>query len=283
MPSVAAPRSRPARPPCRSSPHGGSFRRSPTSGARPGAAALRAGGRVVVARVVAPVPPSPADGGDRPRAAAAIGRTTRESLTTGSDGDAGGSIGRGTFDEPAVVASVSRLTAPPASPSASGDAAWHPAQRNAGRRRARRRTGPPGTAPATARRRCSACRACRRWASSHSTYRTSPTSPTSPTYRTSASSGRAPRRPHGRPPRTRRRGRLRRRGRGRRTPCGTRRTSSRTPRRPVRPPHPPTPAAPAAGENVEQLVRKLYGPIVRRIKAELLLDRERRGIRIDGI
>ena len=36
-------------------------------------------------------------------------------------------------------------------------------------------------------------------------------------------------------------------------------------------------------ENVEQLVRKLYGPLVRRIKAELLLDRERRGIRIDGI
>lgn len=44
------------------------------------------------------------------------------------------------------------------------------------------------------------------------------------------------------------------------------------------------PAAPAPpGENVEQLARKLYGPLVRRIKAELLLDRERRGIRIDGI
>ena len=43
-------------------------------------------------------------------------------------------------------------------------------------------------------------------------------------------------------------------------------------------------AADLAGtENVEQLVRKLYGPLVRRIKAELLLDRERRGIRIDGI
>jgi hypothetical protein len=42
-------------------------------------------------------------------------------------------------------------------------------------------------------------------------------------------------------------------------------------------------AAPAVTENVEQLVRKLYGPLVRRIKAELLLDRERRGIRIDGI
>ncbi|MDQ0894645.1 hypothetical protein [Agromyces ramosus] len=44
----------------------------------------------------------------------------------------------------------------------------------------------------------------------------------------------------------------------------------------------PAPPAPA-GENVEQLARKLYGPLVRRIKAELLLDRERRGIRIDGI
>lgn len=42
-------------------------------------------------------------------------------------------------------------------------------------------------------------------------------------------------------------------------------------------------AAVAPTENVEQLVRKLYGPLVRRIKAELLLDRERRGIRIDGI
>lgn len=42
-------------------------------------------------------------------------------------------------------------------------------------------------------------------------------------------------------------------------------------------------SAPAGSENVEQLVRTLYGPLVRRIKAELLLDRERRGIRIDGI
>ncbi len=41
--------------------------------------------------------------------------------------------------------------------------------------------------------------------------------------------------------------------------------------------------ASGGAENVEQLVRKLYGPLVRRIKAELLLDRERRGIRIDGI
>ena len=36
-------------------------------------------------------------------------------------------------------------------------------------------------------------------------------------------------------------------------------------------------------ENVEKLARRLYGPLVRRLKAELLLDRERRGIRIDGI
>ncbi|WP_157525090.1 hypothetical protein [Microbacterium yannicii] len=42
-------------------------------------------------------------------------------------------------------------------------------------------------------------------------------------------------------------------------------------------------ATAGAPDNVEQLVRKLYGPLVRRIKAELLLDRERRGIRIDGI
>ncbi|MRX43265.1 hypothetical protein [Agromyces kandeliae] len=39
----------------------------------------------------------------------------------------------------------------------------------------------------------------------------------------------------------------------------------------------------AGAGDVEQLVRRLYGPLVRRIKAELLLDRERRGIRIDGI
>lgn len=45
----------------------------------------------------------------------------------------------------------------------------------------------------------------------------------------------------------------------------------------------PAGSSSAATENVEQLVRKLYGPLVRRIKAELLLDRERRGIRIDGI
>ncbi|WP_407922363.1 hypothetical protein, partial [Agromyces humi] len=36
-------------------------------------------------------------------------------------------------------------------------------------------------------------------------------------------------------------------------------------------------------EAIEKLAQRLYGPLVRRLKAELLLDRERRGIRIDGI
>ncbi|QEO14096.1 hypothetical protein FLP10_06425 [Agromyces intestinalis] len=45
------------------------------------------------------------------------------------------------------------------------------------------------------------------------------------------------------------------------------------------------PAAPAADDPaaIETLAGRLYGPLVRRLKAELLLDRERRGIRIDGI
>jgi len=34
---------------------------------------------------------------------------------------------------------------------------------------------------------------------------------------------------------------------------------------------------------IETLAARLYGPLARRLKAELLLDRERRGIRIDGI
>ncbi|GAA1847244.1 hypothetical protein [Agromyces salentinus] len=34
---------------------------------------------------------------------------------------------------------------------------------------------------------------------------------------------------------------------------------------------------------IESLAARLYGPLARRLKAELLLDRERRGIRIDGI
>ncbi|SFR69256.1 hypothetical protein SAMN05428970_0644 [Agromyces sp. CF514] len=67
------------------------------------------------------------------------------------------------------------------------------------------------------------------------------------------------------------------------------------------PPTPPTapatpavaPAAGAAGASagavdtspagIETLAARLYGPLARRLKAELLLDRERRGIRIDGI
>ncbi|MFI7482640.1 hypothetical protein ACH9EU_09495 [Kocuria sp. M1R5S2] len=59
------------------------------------------------------------------------------------------------------------------------------------------------------------------------------------------------------------------------------------------PPEPgPAPAAPAAAaaapgeagmsqEQVDALAKRLVGPIVRRIKADMLLDRERRGLRID--
>ncbi|UOE43837.1 hypothetical protein [Agromyces larvae] len=45
------------------------------------------------------------------------------------------------------------------------------------------------------------------------------------------------------------------------------------------------PGLPAASDPaaIETLAARLYGPLVRRLKAELLLDRERRGIRIDGI
>jgi hypothetical protein len=42
----------------------------------------------------------------------------------------------------------------------------------------------------------------------------------------------------------------------------------------------PPPASPTA---IETLAGQLYGPLVRRLKAELLLDRERRGLRIDGV
>jgi len=34
---------------------------------------------------------------------------------------------------------------------------------------------------------------------------------------------------------------------------------------------------------VDELARRLVGPIVRRIKADMLLDRERRGLRTDVI
>ena len=35
-------------------------------------------------------------------------------------------------------------------------------------------------------------------------------------------------------------------------------------------------------EQVDELAKRLVGPIVRRIKADMLLDRERRGLRIDA-
>jgi len=43
------------------------------------------------------------------------------------------------------------------------------------------------------------------------------------------------------------------------------------------------PIAPASPTAIETLAGQLYGPLVRRLKTELLLDRERRGLRIDGI
>jgi hypothetical protein len=40
--------------------------------------------------------------------------------------------------------------------------------------------------------------------------------------------------------------------------------------------------APAATpEQLEELAKRLTGPLIRRIKAEMLLDRERRGLRTD--
>ncbi|MGR0219714.1 hypothetical protein [Agromyces sp. ZXT2-6] len=42
-------------------------------------------------------------------------------------------------------------------------------------------------------------------------------------------------------------------------------------------------AAATSPAAIETLAGQLYGPLVRRLKAELLLDRERRGVRIDGI
>lgn len=35
-------------------------------------------------------------------------------------------------------------------------------------------------------------------------------------------------------------------------------------------------------EQVDELAKRLVGPIMRRIKADMLLDRERRGLRIDA-
>ncbi|MGI9824261.1 hypothetical protein [Agromyces sp. Marseille-Q5079] len=42
-------------------------------------------------------------------------------------------------------------------------------------------------------------------------------------------------------------------------------------------------AGPTSQADVEKLAARLYAPLVRRLKSELLLDRERRGIRIDGL
>jgi len=60
------------------------------------------------------------------------------------------------------------------------------------------------------------------------------------------------------------------------------------------PPAGPTPAAPerlagapgvpgaATPDQLEELAKRLAGPLIRRIKAEMLLDRERRGLRTDS-
>ncbi|MEJ3405463.1 hypothetical protein WDJ51_12025 [Rathayibacter sp. YIM 133350] len=42
-------------------------------------------------------------------------------------------------------------------------------------------------------------------------------------------------------------------------------------------------AAASSPEELEKLAARLYAPLVRRIKSEMLLDRERRGVRIDGL
>ncbi|GAA1769330.1 hypothetical protein GCM10009712_16650 [Pseudarthrobacter sulfonivorans] len=39
--------------------------------------------------------------------------------------------------------------------------------------------------------------------------------------------------------------------------------------------------AAATPEQLEELAKRLTGPLIRRIKAEMLLDRERRGLRTD--
>ena len=41
-------------------------------------------------------------------------------------------------------------------------------------------------------------------------------------------------------------------------------------------------AAPGGATDVEALAQRLFSPMLRRIKAELLLDRERRGMRTDA-
>ncbi|WP_456505520.1 hypothetical protein [Arthrobacter sp. UYCu723] len=41
-------------------------------------------------------------------------------------------------------------------------------------------------------------------------------------------------------------------------------------------------ATAATPEQLEDLAKRLAGPLIRRIKAEMLLDRERRGLRTDA-
>jgi hypothetical protein len=38
----------------------------------------------------------------------------------------------------------------------------------------------------------------------------------------------------------------------------------------------------ATPDQLEELAKRLAGPLIRRIKAEMLLDRERRGLRTDS-
>jgi hypothetical protein len=44
---------------------------------------------------------------------------------------------------------------------------------------------------------------------------------------------------------------------------------------------PGIPGATASPEELDELARRLYAPMVRRLKADLLLDRDRRGLRTD--
>ncbi|WP_211879934.1 hypothetical protein [Pseudarthrobacter albicanus] len=44
----------------------------------------------------------------------------------------------------------------------------------------------------------------------------------------------------------------------------------------------PGAAPPATPDQLEDLAKRLAGPLIRRIKAEMLLDRERRGLRTDA-
>jgi hypothetical protein len=245
--------------------------------------APRQGGPVVAARVVAPVPPPTAPGAPGAGAGpargsavstptgspaatshATIGTDGRTSIWGGSDGEAAGGETPWTPDEPAVVASVSRLSAPP-SPSIGpvrpltdrmpvaaavqtvGSAGHRPVDLPTA---VQRLAGLPslGQLPLDVpevgqlgSRAAEAAEAAEETASS-------------------ATSGAASR------------------------ATDALRDSADVVTKSAQALSPAAAAAPGGGpENVEQLVRKLYGPLIRRIKAELLLDRERRGIRIDGI